>query len=485
LKIKGIIEEKSFDKDGNFVEECIIENTVLDSVNKFMLNQFGNDDGFLNAVVNTGLITNTTDIDNQMLTSTTVTNCTNLFDGSNPTVATFPNLLSSFTIDFGYSATDTKTIVKYKMFMTTNFDSGLGGWNIYGSSTNEFQGEEILLDERIDILWTGSGWREYQFRKVGKFRYYKFVVTQFAPAKTLGYLYQFQFLGRKSNIARIGFGSDNTEINPGDYELTKLKSTFEEEQLYEVCSSRVSGTAGATPSTQYNNNGINFTTNGNMNESNAGFGAIFYDLGSTDGISVKPLDFNLLLECGVPRRFYKYRLMGGHPVFSLTPQDWTFEGSNNSVDWDILDTRTGETPSSITDYTISTPDYYRFYRVAISANHGNAYRTTINYFNVYEKTPIWGEGINDQTPHLQDADIEYIIPEKTLRFHYKWTNNTGSPVEIGETGLYEFNETNLNTTVGYPIGGYNLITRLIRASKTSVENGGYVTGTYSLIYDVN
>lgn len=66
------------------------------------------------------------------------------------------------------------------------------------------------------------------------------------------------------------------------------------------------------------------------------------------------------------------------------PKDWTLEGSNNDVDWDVLDTVTGETGwASSTDemrsYTADSPGYYRYYQLNVSANNGDS-----SYLNVGE-----------------------------------------------------------------------------------------------------
>lgn len=69
------------------------------------------------------------------------------------------------------------------------------------------------------------------------------------------------------------------------------------------------------------------------------------------------------------------------------PKDWTFEGSNNGVDWTVLDTKTG-----ITDWTMNTPKEFEFlnetgymmYRINITANNGDPYFVAIGEFEMFE-----------------------------------------------------------------------------------------------------
>lgn len=59
------------------------------------------------------------------------------------------------------------------------------------------------------------------------------------------------------------------------------------------------------------------------------------------------------------------------------PKDWTLQGSANNVDWDIIDTVTGETAWAGSEKRLYTCDVittqYRYYRVVVTANNGDAY----------------------------------------------------------------------------------------------------------------
>jgi len=56
------------------------------------------------------------------------------------------------------------------------------------------------------------------------------------------------------------------------------------------------------------------------------------------------------------------------------PKDWTFQGSNDGVNWDILDTVTGETDWNSTIvriFEIDNKTAYKSYRIVITANNGS------------------------------------------------------------------------------------------------------------------
>lgn len=64
------------------------------------------------------------------------------------------------------------------------------------------------------------------------------------------------------------------------------------------------------------------------------------------------------------------------------PTAWTFEGSNDNTNWDILDTQTGQTVTPKKYYSITPTGGYRYYRINISApTTGNIGITEIEMFN--------------------------------------------------------------------------------------------------------
>lgn len=73
-------------------------------------------------------------------------------------------------------------------------------------------------------------------------------------------------------------------------------------------------------------------------------------------------------------------------TLAYNPKNWTFEGSNNGTDWTILDARKdisfGATTRSIPFFfRNSTP--YRYYRLNISANNGNASNVKVGQLTLF------------------------------------------------------------------------------------------------------
>ena len=72
--------------------------------------------------------------------------------------------------------------------------------------------------------------------------------------------------------------------------------------------------------------------------------------------------------------------VGSDPALGDTPKDWTLQGSNDAVTWTTVDTRVNAAPLSTfgietgtitsavphTEYTLSTPESYTYYRFVIT-----------------------------------------------------------------------------------------------------------------------
>jgi hypothetical protein len=69
---------------------------------------------------------------------------------------------------------------------------------------------------------------------------------------------------------------------------------------------------------------------------------------------------------GHAKTIVKYTLTNGGSSDGVI-KDWTFEGSNDDLNWDILDTQTGQNPSDYTEYLVPNTTAYRYYRIVITA----------------------------------------------------------------------------------------------------------------------
>lgn len=85
----------------------------------------------------------------------------------------------------------------------------------------------------------------------------------------------------------------------------------------------------------------------------------------------------LAYDTGRKTRVDYYRLASGNHTNGIasSPRDWTFEGSNNNVDWEVIDTQTEQTFDNAEEktYYLSSPVWYRYFRINVTANNGHSY----------------------------------------------------------------------------------------------------------------
>jgi hypothetical protein len=73
-----------------------------------------------------------------------------------------------------------------------------------------------------------------------------------------------------------------------------------------------------------------------------------------------------------------------------TPRDWVFEGSNDGVEWDMLDTRVNQPQgrnSRALTYTLNSNVAYSNYRIRITRNHGNS-AVTLGELELYDNSRV-------------------------------------------------------------------------------------------------
>lgn len=110
----------------------------------------------------------------------------------------------------------------------------------------------------------------------------------------------------------------------------------------------------------------------------------FYMSASSGGAGHLGYEFNNSISVG------KYSVRSAN-VITRSPKDWTFEGSNDGINWDVLDTQTNQTWTAINtdkEYVIDTSRIkgYKMYRLNWTANGGNTY-TSIGELKQYEIIP--------------------------------------------------------------------------------------------------
>ena len=160
---------------------------------------------------------------------------------------------------------------------------------------------------------------------------------------------------------------------------------------------------------------------------------------------------------GNGRVIEKYRIYFESANYDASPQDWTFEASDDAVSWTTLDTRSGEdwSTNEWKEYTFSNTVRYRYYRINISDNKGNS----DNYVSVNEMEML--ERVYEKYPTIVIVDnkvgIGISTPTTLLTVNGRISQTgTGNSVFLGEGagGNDDFSD-NGNTFVGFKSGFTN------------------------------
>ncbi len=107
---------------------------------------------------------------------------------------------------------------------------------------------------------------------------------------------------------------------------------------------------------------------------------------------------------GNEKRVAKYRIYYEHPSSTdHSPNNWTFEASNDGSSWATLDTQTGQgwTTYAWQEYTFSNTTRYRYYRINISDNAGS----TDDYVQINEMEMMEENLSNDATLFVNDNKV--------------------------------------------------------------------------------
>ncbi|WP_340245367.1 discoidin domain-containing protein [Roseobacter sp. HKCCA2468] len=152
---------------------------------------------------------------------------------------------------------------------------------------------------------------------------------------------------------------------------------------------------------------------------------------------------------------YKYSLTAisrSAQSTSRSPEDWTFQGSNNNSTWTTLDTVRDQTSwraSETKTYWVDTPGSYRYYRLNISDNNGDSY-TGIDRFYMYGQSvseTITGNGdaaydgfrlVNTSTNKALISDLDFKV--KTAVFN----GLTPTVDDYRNAGVLGVNSSNLD-----------------------------------------
>jgi len=116
--------------------------------------------------------------------------------------------------------------------------------------------------------------------------------------------------------------------------------------------------------------------------------------------------FDFDLGSGQQKTMYRYRIRGSS-YSPANPRGWTIEGSNNGLDWTVIDTRSSQSIASDTWsdlYEIDSPGSYRYYRFrGATSGVGNISMSELDFregvlattYNTFEQVVATGGGVEE------------------------------------------------------------------------------------------
>jgi len=133
---------------------------------------------------------------------------------------------------------------------------------------------------------------------------------------------------------------------------------------------------------------------------------------------------------------YRFQTFSGGTGYG--PTDWTFEGSNDAVDWDVLDTQTGQTgdtPDTWYEYEFLNTTLYNHYRINFSGSTGGPSGTvvfsSIEMFENENEAPVSNAGADTTAmtgiaKTLAGSSTDDGLPLVPGEVTYLWTKVSGS-----------------------------------------------------------
>jgi hypothetical protein len=137
---------------------------------------------------------------------------------------------------------------------------------------------------------------------------------------------------------------------------------------------------------------VNVAAGGSANDSanNPGNAKRAFDHNSATQWFYKGVQGWLQYDLGHAETVGRYTVISSFDLVPRDPKDWELQGSNDGVAWLTLDARNNQVfarrfaPNS---YAVAKPGAYRYYRLNITANNGDATFTDLAEFGLFVAKP--------------------------------------------------------------------------------------------------
>lgn len=240
---------------------------------------------------------------------------------------------------------DSKKVITAYAVTSRNYTtrSDLKTWTFEGSNDGQ---DWHVLDRQINVpAWASNEKRKYVFVNKTEYLYYRINVKE-----------------------SYNVGSSGTFISLGELEMMETAGlvrsltggvAYADIQLSDVTDQSKIITSGA-----YSGRDKAFD-----NDYSSGYASQYQSLNATPACWVGQ-DFGTS-----PKIIVAYSITAIPDHADGAPTAWTFEGSNDNVDWEVLDTRvsTGWSPREKRFFEFTNATAYRYYRINITANKLGSY----------------------------------------------------------------------------------------------------------------
>ncbi|MGS5086584.1 discoidin domain-containing protein [Hydrogenophaga sp. A37] len=95
-------------------------------------------------------------------------------------------------------------------------------------------------------------------------------------------------------------------------------------------------------------------------------------------------------DLGHTERVQRYAIRSASGQVPRDPKDWQFQGSSDGATWTTLDTQSNQAFArrfELKTYVIANPSLYRYYRLNVTANNGDAVFTDLGEFELLVSRP--------------------------------------------------------------------------------------------------
>ncbi|MCX5653733.1 MAG: discoidin domain-containing protein [Planctomycetota bacterium] len=317
----------------------------------------------------------------------------NAFDGSTTTYWCSASGVTDASLQYDLGDGNEKAVTSYKIYpYPANLNSAPKNWTLEGSDDG-VNWASPALDTRSNVTWSTSEWKTFDgFSNSTAYRYYRIHVTAVNGATFIC-------------LAELDIG-----LRPNVNASTTYGSGWE-------ASKAADGGTGT------------YWCSVSGDTTNSWFK---YDLGD-----------------GNAQALTSYRIYPYTPNYQLSPKNWTFEGSNDGVNWasPALDTRTNVTDWSAAwkDFSFSNSTAYRYYRLHVTAVNGGSYtcfaELDLGLAATASASSVYGSGW-EASRAFDDSATTY------------WCSATAPSTSIPITLKYDFGAGNAKTVGGYRIAPY-------------------------------